>query len=99
MYDSDNVFGFLTVSDGMSDSGVMNGTSETVLLSGNNNATEEHEVVCAGKAKKSAIDPHWLLLDSEATKHIFRNKDLLTDIQHCEEGIMVHGQFGTGRTH
>ena len=48
-------------------------------------ATIEIACLTQGIKQKSPINNKWLLLDSEATKHIFCNRKLLTDIKHCSK--------------
>ena len=86
-YDSDDDFAFTCATEVMYD----DDTADA--------ATIDSVCLTQGIKQKSPINNKWLLLDSEATKHIFCNRKLLTDIKHCPKGILVHGQFGNGRTH
>ena len=42
------------------------------------------------------INPNWVLLDSESTEHIFRNRDLLTDVEPMTNGetLRLHSSGG-----
>ena len=39
-----------------------------------NHITSMEDMVLSGSSKKAVIEKKWILLDSEATRHIFRNK-------------------------
>ena len=41
------------------------------------------------------IDKNWLLLDSQATKHVFANKKLLTNVCIIEDGICIYWHVGS----
>ena len=49
----------------------------------------------------SAIDPNWILLDSESTVSIFCNKRLLKNIRHCgdPDGLRIYSNGGHQDTH
>ena len=52
------------------------------------------EFVCTNK--KEPINKNWVLLNSEATKHIFCNRKLMSYVKYCPNGILVHRYRGKG---
>ena len=51
------------------------------------------------KEKRHGISIWWLLLDSEATNHVFCNRKLIKNVQYCPTGLIVHGHSGSSKTH
>ena len=61
----------------------------------------DKEPAYAATAMINIINKKWLLLDSEATKHVFCNKKLIKDVKTSQTRITVHGhrESGTTRTY
>ena len=51
------------------------------------------------KETKHRIDIWFLLLDSQATNHVFYNRKLVKNIRHCPKGLLIHGHHGSSQTH
>ena len=47
------------------------------------------------KCKTSSISPYWLLLDSESTTSVIKNRDLLSNIRDSSHPITCHSNGGT----
>ena len=51
-----------------------------------------------GPSTKAKINKWWLLLDSQATKHVFCNHKLAKNLRRSKRGIRVHGHGGSRDT-
>ena len=45
-------------------------------------------------ANKELVNKHWILLHTQSTVHIFKNKSLLTDVNHTEDAIRCYCNSG-----
>ena len=62
-------------------------------------AKKLRERLKTGSNDKHGINIWWLLLDSEATNHVFCNRKLVNNFRYCPNGLIIHGHSGSSRTH
>ena len=48
------------------------------------------------KCDNNSISPYWLLIDSESTTNVIKNRDLLSNIQESSHPITCHPNDDTG---